>query len=112
MSKKNLETEQIWHNDGHKIVLRINKSELEVVEIFCPNDEKLDGECKADNAECIVRWFVSRYGMECNGGLCPAQENVEISWTLVGDIRNPDASQLWFMPLKDEIFQAWLVSRD
>ena len=110
MSKKESETEQIWHTDKHKIVLRINKSELEVSEILCPHQDS--GECKTEDNECIVRWFITRYGMECNGGMCFAEKEIEICWTLVGDIKNPDASQLWFMPLSDEIFQAWLVSRD
>lgn len=107
---KQTDIEQIWHNDKHKIVLRINKSDLEVTEVICPDSETK--ECITEDGECIVRWFISRYGMECNGGMCPAQSEIEICWTLVGDIRNPDASQLWFMPLSDEIFQAWLVSRD
>lgn len=35
---------------------------------------------------------------------------MEISWTLVGDINNFDSCQLWFMPLNDEIFNAWIIT--
>jgi hypothetical protein len=101
--------EQFWHNDGHKIMLRINRSELEVLHIECPNQE--NAECNTEEYGCIVRWFIQRFGMECNAGSCAPEEIVEICWTLVGDKRNPDSAQVWFMPLKDDVFSAWLISQ-
>jgi antibiotic biosynthesis monooxygenase (ABM) superfamily enzyme len=50
--------------------------------------------------------------MECNAGTCPPQEFLEICWTLVGDKKNVDASQVWFMPLADDVFAAWLTSQN
>jgi len=103
------EIEQIWHNDHHRLSLRINRSELEILEIICPATEP-SADCINSEGECVVEWFISRYGMDCNGGICMAEHDMEICWTLIGDRNNPEAGQLWFMPLKDEVFQAWLIS--
>lgn len=100
--------EQMWHNDGHFIVLRINKADLEILEIICPNKES--GDCLNINRECAVQWFIGRYGMDCNGGVCPADRSIQICWTLIGDKNDYESAQLWFMPLNDDVFQAWLTS--
>lgn len=100
--------EQIWHNDGHSLLLRINRSELEILEVLCPaQDEK--AECKNINGECAVQWFIDRYGMDCNGGVCLAESQMKICWTLIGDKNDYESAQLWFMPNSDEVFQAWLA---
>lgn len=97
-----------WHDDSHIIKLRINKSELEIVEVICPNLEI--GECIDQTHGCLVKYFIDRFGLECNAGSCEATDSMEICWTLIGDIRVIDECQLWFMPKKDEVFAAWLVS--
>lgn len=102
-------TEQFWHNDGHYIIVRINKSELEVLHVDCPGPD--DAECKHEDYGCLVRFFINRFGMECNAGSCPAEEKIDICWTIVGDKKNPDSAQVWFMPMKDDVFSAWLVSQ-
>lgn len=101
--------EQMWHNDGHSIVLRINRADLEILDIICPNQES-GGGCMNIHQECAVRWFIGRYGMDCNGGVCPADRQIRICWTLIGDKNDYESAQLWFMPLNDEVFQAWLTS--
>jgi hypothetical protein len=104
-----LTSEMVWHNDGHVIHLKINKSELEVVEVFCPNEDV--GECKNEWYGCVVKWFIDSFGMECNVGSCPALPEMEICWTMSGDGREIETGQLWFMPLADEVFNAWFISR-
>jgi len=108
MKPDNLVRDMLWHNDGHEITLRINKSELEIIEIKCPNSES--GDCWDSTHGCLVEWYVSRYGMECNAGSCPASEKILLCWTIIGDSRNLDAAQLWFMPTTDETFAAWLTA--
>jgi hypothetical protein len=103
------EIEQVWHNDGHRIILRINRAELEVLEVICPH-ETGSGPCKDRKNECVVRLFIYRFGMDCNGGVCPPSQELPICWTISGDIDDMDSSQVWFMPLTDEIFTAWMVS--
>jgi hypothetical protein len=48
--------------------------------------------------------------MECNAGVCPAAENIPICWTLLGDHKNLDLAQVWFMPKTDDLFSAWLIA--
>lgn len=107
---KIVEVEQVWHNDGHILVLRINRSELEIVQVICPVEENTEAACKNKKDECAVRLFIYRFGMDCNGGVCPPAKEIPICWTLIGDVDDLDSSQVWFMPLTDEIFQAWMVA--
>jgi len=110
----NLEME--WHNDGHTIALSLNKSQVEIVEVICPSEN--GGACESDSRSnlspdglgCIVQYFIRRFGVECNIGQCPPEETMEICWTLVGNKNDPDASQLWFVPVNDEVFYAWMSS--
>jgi hypothetical protein len=83
------EIEQLWHCDGHELLLRINRAELEILSIFCPHEEK-DGPCKNRKGECIVSTHITRYGMDCNGGVSPAMEKLSICWTLIGDVDDID----------------------
>jgi hypothetical protein len=99
--------EMVWHNDGHVLHLKIDRAELVVVSVDCPDL----GECLSEEHGCVVQWFIDRFGMECNVGSCPASETLTICWTLSGSIKDMDAAQLWFMPLTDEVFNAWFVSR-
>ncbi|CAB4155367.1 hypothetical protein UFOVP658_4 [uncultured Caudovirales phage] len=101
-------SDQYWHNDGHKITLQINRAEIEVLHIECPGGES---ECITEDYGCIVRWFIERFGMECNAGSCAPEEVLEICWTIVGNKRNIDAAQVWFMPMKDDVFAAWMISQ-
>ena len=101
--------EMVWHNDGHILTLKIVKSELEVIDIFCPAKE--DSECTDEQNGCVVKWFINRFGMECNAGSCLAEPNMEICWTVQGNLRDMDSSQLWFMPINDEVFSAWLTTK-
>lgn len=100
----------MWFDDGHRLRLQINRSELEITEIICP---RTDGrQCKHDRHDCVVEYFLSRYGFECNAGVCPGTELLDICWTLLGDASGDiEASQVWFMPNTDEMFSAWLVSK-
>lgn len=98
-----------WHDDGHFVRLRIWKSDLEISEIHCPHGDK--GECHDLVYGCLVKHFVNRYGLECNAGTCPATDKLDLCWTVIGDRRIIDECQLWFMPRTDEVFVAWLESK-
>jgi hypothetical protein len=95
-----------WHNDGHSLTLQINRTELLILEINCPGGD----ECSTRHG-CLVKYFVNRFGFECNIGVCVPEETLEICWALVGDPHDIDAAQLWFVPVKDEVFYAWMTSR-
>ena len=99
----------LWHDDGHSITLRINRSELEVLSITCPKSD--DRKCASEEHDCVVEYYIHRFGMECNAGVCPATENMEICWTSVGSEHDVDSMQLWFMPINDDVFGAWLNTK-
>lgn len=100
--------EMVWHNDNHAIHLRVNRAEVEIVQVDCPNEG--NGSCIVDE-QCVVQYFIDRFGFDCNAGSCPASETIQICWTLGGNTRDLDSCQLWFMPITDETFQAWIESK-
>jgi len=100
--------EMMWHRDGHIVSLKIEKSEIIVDSVFCPCGQ--DGECYEKDYGCLVQWFMMRFGLECNVGSCRAESEMEVCWTLVGNKKDIDSCQIWVMPIKDEVFSAWLVS--
>ena len=118
--------EVVWSNDGHTIMLHIDKDNLEILDVSCPHDlalrNDIEEEAIADEVVghpglagskvgCIVKHFVNLYGFECNIGSCAPEPVLEISWCLHGSIDDIDQAQLWFVPIKDEVFYAWMTQR-
>lgn len=97
--------EMLWHKDGHKMHLQLNKENLVITHVTCPG-----GECQ-HKGQCIVEWFLRRFGLDCNVGVAPPEENMEIAWCLVGETENLDLSQIWVIPISDEAFSAWLITQ-
>ena len=102
-------TEMIWHNDGHVVHLRLERSEVVVSQVDCPSKES--SSCYLPSGECAVQYFVDLYGLDCNAGACDAAESIQICWTIAGNTRDIDSCQLWFMPVTDETFQAWVLTK-
>lgn len=99
-----------WHKDGHTIHVQLNRSETVITHIHCPNGET--GECHIGKFTCIVSWFLERYGLECNVGICELTPEIEIAWSAVGeDYDDPELCQVWVIPVNDEAFSAWLISQ-
>lgn len=105
------ETELVWHNDGHVLSLRIEKSELVITGILCPHvDESPD--CHLTSDGCAVKWFINRFGLECNVGICSPAPQVEIAWAFTGNTElGIDSCQLWVIPTTDEFFAAWAATQ-
>lgn len=105
-------SEMIWHDDGHSLALQINKSELKILQVVCPHKDTENKPCSHPDAECLVDWFVMRYGLECNVGVCEPLPSLEVAWSFVGDMhREIEAGQAWIIPKNDEAFAAWLISQ-
>lgn len=99
-----------WHNDGHSLWLQIEKSELKILQTKCPENE--DAKCGWDEPHgCLVTRFINLYGFECNIGTCHPEEHLEICWSFVGDRYLPDEGQVWFVPVNDAVFYAWMKTR-
>lgn len=102
--------DQIWHNDGHEIEIRINRADVEIISTKCPHQDGI-AECKNREGECSVSLFIMRYGLDCNVGVCDAKTPIKICWTLIGNVDSLDECQVWFMPVDDHVFSAWLNSQ-
>lgn len=105
-------TEQImkWHQDGHSFKVVMDKSIVSINEFHCPNRVEKDAACHLDG-ECVVERFAMEYGFDCNVGVSEIKGTVEIAWTLVGDTKDKDTCQVWFIPTDDEFFAAWAASQ-
>ena len=97
----------VWHNDGHVLFLELNRAEVVVQMVSCPGE----GECQHPRHGCLVQFFVTRFGLECNVGVCPPSAEMPIAWMFTGDTYDVDAAQVWIIPTIDEAFSAWLVTQ-
>jgi len=105
------ESELVWNNDGHSVDLRIEKNELIVTGFNCPNSET-GSECRKHSTECIVEWFVHRFGLECNVGVCEPTSQMKIAWAITGEPQlGFDMCQVWIIPTADEFFSAWVLAQ-
>lgn len=100
--------DMVWHNDGHAMHLRLEKSVISLVEVDCPGTDA----CRHEYVGCIVKFFLMRFGLECNVGIADPAGKMPIAWTAIGDTRDPDYCQVWVIPLDDEAFAAWLMTVD
>lgn len=101
--------EIVWHNDGHRLHLQINRNELVVSSVTCPGGD--DRQCAIGKTDCIVQHFVDIYGLECNVGICDATSEMTVAWSAVGDMEDLDLCQVWIIPIDDEAFSAWLITQ-
>jgi len=102
-----------WHNDGHKMSLVLDKAEIVIRSVSCPHGQDEDASCSGIvKGQCVVEYFLNRYGFDCNVGVAPVSPEMEIAWTLVGEPRyDVELCQVWVIPVADEFFAAWLVSQ-
>lgn len=100
----------VWHSDGHSIYMVLNRNELEIQVVSCPGGDNRS--CHVGNFDCIVDWFIGRYGLDCNVGVCEVNSTMEIAWSVQGDTSDPDLCQVWIIPVADEAFSAWLSTQN
>lgn len=97
-----------WHDDGHQLCLQIVRSELVISTVLCPHAGEEEAPCRVRQAPCVVTYFIERYGLECNVGVCVPAEYVDIAWSLEGDPDDIDAeAQVWVIPTTDDFFASW-----
>ena len=107
----NLDDTTVWHDDGHIIWLELNKSELLVLGVNCPSSEMEPGACQHTRHGCIVEYFLMRYGLECNVGVCEPSGEVLVAWALIGDGYDLDECQCWVIPTTDDVFSMWAATQ-
>jgi hypothetical protein len=106
-----LPSEVRWHDDGHAFHLEVQREAIRLTEITCPHDEAPDSPCGHRHAGCLVRWFLTRYGLDCNVGVCPAEPVIRIAWSLHGNTDDLDLAQVWVIPTSDPLFASWLAAQ-
>ncbi len=109
-----MDTQMFWHNDGHKIHLVLEMTNVKITKVVCPHDGDPEGPCQGIVKDsCVVSYFLNRYGFDCNVGVAPIQSEMEIAWTLVGEPEyDYELCQVWVIPTADEFFAAWIVSQN
>lgn len=97
-----------WHDDGHELWLQLVRNELVVATVLCPHEE---GPCRARQTDCVVRFFIDRFGLECNVGTCAPEERLGIAWAIVGDPDDLDLAQVWIIPTTDDVYASWRATQ-
>lgn len=92
----------MWHDDGHTMYLELHRAELQVLTVNCPG-----GACAHPEVGCVVQYFVGEYGLDCHVGICPADAEMSIAWSLVGNPREIEACQVWVISVRDDMWQAF-----
>jgi hypothetical protein len=95
-----------WHDDGHRMILSLTRSEVHITMVVCPHGGR-HGNCHHPKYGCIVNWFLMHYGLDCHVGVCAPAEEIQIAWSLVGDPHDVDAGQVWVISVDDVLFSAW-----
>lgn len=96
--------ELVWHDDGHRLWLELQRDSIVVLSTFCPGPEAV---CRDRHGHCVVTQFVDRYGLECHVGQCAPDEMLTVAWSLQGDIDDPDESQVWVISTTDSLYASW-----
>jgi hypothetical protein len=99
----------MWHDDGHEVWLELNRSELSVLGVKCP-DHSTDATCRP-RGTCVVDYFVTVYGLEVNVGTCEPAGTIPVAWSLIGDAYDLDTCQVWIIPTTDDVFAAWATTQ-
>jgi hypothetical protein len=100
-----------WHDDGHQLWLQLVRADLTVATVLCPHATDDDGPCRSRQAECVVRYFIDRFGLECNVGTCAPEEYLDVAWSLVGNADDLDLAQVWIIPTSDDVFASWRATQ-
>lgn len=102
--------EAVWHNDGHRISYLLDHAEILVKPEPCHHGP--GAECHHLTAGCVVEYFVSLYGAECNVGVAAVHPSMEIAWAIFGDPHDIDACQLWTIPVDDSVYASWAATQN
>lgn len=102
------QAELVWHDDGHVVVLSLNRADLQVLEVRCPDE---NGPCSNAKVGCLVRWFITRFGLDCHVGVAPPAAEMQFAWAVSGDVYDLDACQVWIVSTEDDLFAAWAFSQ-
>lgn len=104
----NVQNEMVWHQDGHRISLVINRATLSITTVVCPTPS---GDCQHHRVGCIVEHFLMRYGLDCHVGVVAPAAELEVAWTVIGDPYDLEACQVWVISVDDDLYGSWALSQ-
>tara|TARA_Y100000004_G_scaffold156594_1_gene181823 strand:- start:6126 stop:6467 length:342 start_codon:yes stop_codon:yes gene_type:complete len=103
--------ELAWNVDGHRILINVNNTEIDVTPSICPFGAQEDAPCYHEGIQsCVVNYFINTYGLETNTGVAPAQPSMEIAWAMSGSKWEVDLVDLKIIPVDDPNFSEWYNS--
>jgi hypothetical protein len=98
-----------WNVDGHRILLTVNKSSIDIAPSICPHGAVAGAPCYHQGIDsCLVNYFTNVYGIETNTGTVPAGSSIEIAWCSEGSDWDIDLVEFLMIPVDDPHFKDWL----
>ena len=103
-----------FHNDGHRISLRVEQGRVIVRPEPCPHKGDREAACYSSEIPgCAVNHMISAYGLELNLGACPAESTLEIAWYCrEWKPWSMLDSEFRYMPIADTDFHDWFQRQD
>ena len=107
-----METELVWHTDSHFIDLSLDKDQIRVSCMVCPFGGSKESDCYHEGIDgCIVKHFVTVYGLECNVGQAEVAARIEVAWAMTGSSWDADLVSFYFIPVEDPSFKDWFEAQ-
>lgn len=101
-----------WNVDGHRLVLNVTKSNVDVAPGICPHGAVQGAPCYHAGVDgCVVNYFINVFGLETNTGTVPASPSIEIAWCSEGSEWDVDLVEFLMIPIEDPHFKDWLDSQ-
>ena len=103
--------EMKWNVDGHRLLLTVNKSSIDIAPSICPHGGVTGSPCYHEGINgCAVNYFINVYGLETNHGTAAASETLEVAWSMDGSQWDIDLVEFSMIPVNDPNFADWLSS--
>lgn len=97
-----------WVEDGHRLVVRIERDSLTIDRVVCPFENNT-AFCNRRRSGCVVQRFIGVFGSECNVGSCDVGGPLEIAWIGVpgeSDLDDEFAG-IWVTPVDDIDYRSY-----
>lgn len=100
--------------DGHIISFVLDRDEVKISEIHCPNVGRTSL-CNRRRNFCVVERFIDAYGIDLNLGRVVLNGPIEIAWSPVhGDESDLDLEfdTVWYVPIDDPDYRLMIEDRN
>lgn len=106
-----MNSEYVWHVDGHQVLLTVNMADVVASPGVCPFGQSEGADCYHAGIDgCVVNYFVKHYGLDTNAGSVPATPILEVAWASAGDKWDIELVEFHMIPIADPQFAEWYVA--